>query len=129
MQAVLRLVEDGLRVRLEGRAVTIEVAPDVGDRLLDATALARLKSLLDLAESSGLVVDVTFTAEHIAGLSAAGYRAALATTTAALKSYRHVLFDLENERDLHGPGDVPMTAADIASAAAVVRAVRFPFVS
>lgn len=68
--------------------------------------------VLDRARAYGLVVDVTWTAEtvgppntSIAALNYGNYRAALGTVTAAMASprFNHVLFDLQNESNIHGP--------------------------
>src|SRR5215510_6969200 len=66
-----------------------------GDGTLDPSALRRLTEILDRARDRRLIVDVTFTAEHINGMSAAVYRTAIAAATTALLPYRHILIDIE----------------------------------
>jgi hypothetical protein len=88
---------------------------------LDAAALERLRAVLLEARERGLVVDVTFTAEHIRGLTRQTYTDALVRATEALREYRNALFDLENERNLHGPGNRPLDAAAIVAMVAAVK--------
>jgi len=76
--------------------------------------LSRLRSILDRAADLGLIVDVTFTAEHIAGLDAARYEAAIVAAAAALRSRGNILFDLQNERNVYGPRGRPLSIADVA---------------
>ncbi len=72
---------------------------------LNPATLTTLKTLLDIARARGLVVDLSFACETVAGLTHAQYQAGLAATAAELnnEAYRHVIFDLANERS---EGDV-----------------------
>jgi hypothetical protein len=93
------------------------------DGSLDPAQVARLLEILQLARDRRIVVDVTFTAEHIQGLDAAAYREAIALATAAIREHRHVLIDIENERNLYGPGRRPLAAADVAETRAAIKRV------
>jgi hypothetical protein len=90
---------------------------------LDSSALRRLTEILERARDRGLVVDVTFTAEHISGLNADTYRAAIAAATSALLPYRHILIDIENERNIYGPFGSSLAAADVAAITAAIKAI------
>src|SRR5207245_287100 len=50
------------------------------DGSLDPDGLSRLQFVLDRARERRMLVDVTFTAEHVAGLDAAQFRAAMVAT-------------------------------------------------
>ena len=76
-------------------------------------SLARLKYVLDRASDLRLVVDVSFTAEHIPGLDAARFRDGIMAATQELKSYRNLLFDIQNERNVYGPFRRPLAAEDV----------------
>src|SRR5262249_6519081 len=71
-----------------------------GDGQLDPANLSRLTTILDLARDRRMIVDVTFTAEHISGLSAGAYREAIVRAIEALRPYANLLIDIENERNL-----------------------------
>ncbi len=95
--------------------------------LMDATGalrpaqLDRLKHVLTLAASHNLIVDLTFTRETVRDLDAAGYERGLLAVTQALKDHApHVLFDLQNEIEIHGIGRAT-AAADVATNVARVR--------
>ncbi|MBX7255279.1 MAG: hypothetical protein K1Y02_02865 [Candidatus Hydrogenedentes bacterium] len=93
------------------------------DTLMDATGairpdrLARLKPVLDKASSMGFIVDLSFAFETVGGLSALtesqlghsqaelpvnqvhadAYERGLTETARALRAYRNVFFDIQNE--------------------------------
>jgi len=94
-----------------------------GDGRLDAAGLSRLLEILDRARERRLIVDVSFTAEHISGLTAAAYRTAIGSATSALLPYRNLLIDIENERNLYGPFGRPLAASDVAAIASSIRAI------
>src|SRR5262249_29203986 len=75
-----------------------------GDGSLRPDALDRLRFVLDRAREQRLIVDISFTGEHVAGLDAARFRDGVVATAAALRDYENVLFDIENERNVYGPG-------------------------
>jgi hypothetical protein len=85
------------------------------DGTLHPEGLDRLRFILDRARDQHLIVDVTFTAEHIAGLDAASYRTGILAATAALRPYDSLLFDIENERDVYGPFGRPLSPSEIES--------------
>jgi hypothetical protein len=79
--------------------------------LMDATGalrpaqLERLRHVLDLAASHKLVVDLTFTREPVDQLDPSGYERGILATARALKDQApHVLFDVQNEIEIHGLG-------------------------
>jgi hypothetical protein len=76
-----------------------------GDGATPSGRLAHLQRLLASARKHGLVVDLSFTRETVpGGMSVASYARALQRTAFLLRAHRHVLFDLQNERDLERPG-------------------------
>lgn len=91
------------------------------DGTLRSDSLARLIFILDRAREFRLIVDVTFTAEHIAGLDAERYKAAITAAAIALRRHENVLFDLQNERNVYGPFGRPLSAVDVSSARAAVK--------
>jgi hypothetical protein len=90
---------------------------------LNPEGLATLRFILDRARDEHLVVDVSFTAEHISGLDAGRFRDAILTTTAELREYDGVLFDIQNERNVYGPFGRPLSAGDVASIRAGIKSV------
>jgi hypothetical protein len=71
-----------------------------GDGSLRSDELARLRSILDQARQERLVVDVTFTYEHIAGMTPATARIGIAAAADALRGYENLIFDIQNERNV-----------------------------
>jgi hypothetical protein len=71
-----------------------------GDGTLRPDELRRLRVILDQAHLERLVVDVTFTYEHIAGMTPATARLGIMAATDALRSYDNLLFDIQNERNV-----------------------------
>jgi len=93
------------------------------DGRLNPGELNRLLEILDRALERRLIVDVSFTARHVDGLNASAYRTAIASATDALRPYRNVLIDIENERNLYGPFGRPLAASDVAAIAASIKAI------
>jgi len=93
------------------------------DGSLDQSNLRRLLEILDRARDRRLIVDVSFTAEHTDGLTAAVYRTAIASATTALLPYRNLLIDIENERNIHGPLGRALAPSDVAATAAAIKAI------
>jgi hypothetical protein len=71
-----------------------------GDGTLRPDELKRLLFILDQARLEHLVVDVTFTYEHIRGMTPATARVGIVAATDALRSYDNLLFDIQNERNV-----------------------------
>ena len=94
-----------------------------GDGSLRPEALDRLLFILDRARDERLIVDISFTGEHIPGLDARRFRDGILATAAALRSYPNVLFDIENERNIYGPGDQPLGRGDVAAIYAGIKTV------
>jgi hypothetical protein len=94
------------------------------DGTLVPDALTRLFFVLDRARDEHLIVDVSFTGEHIRGLDARRFRDGVVATAVALRGYDNILFDIENESDIYGPSDRPLTTAEIAGILAGIRAVH-----
>jgi hypothetical protein len=95
-----------------------------GDGSLNPDGLARLRYVLDRARAERLIVDVSFTGEHISGLDAGRFKDGIVATTVALREYENVLFDIENERNVYGPAGRPLGASDVASIYAGIKAVH-----
>ncbi len=70
------------------------------DGTLRPDELKRLLFILDQARVEHLVVDVTFTYEHIARMTPATARIGILAATSALRSYDNLLFDIQNERNV-----------------------------
>src|SRR6266850_830166 len=94
------------------------------DGSLTPGGLSTLKFILDRARDERLVVDVSFTAEHIPGLDAGRFRDAILTTTAELRDYDNVLFDIQNETNVYGPFGKPLGAGDVSSIRAGIKSVH-----
>jgi hypothetical protein len=91
-----------------------------GDGSLRPDELKRLLFILDQARLEHLVVDVTFTYEHISGMTPATARVGIVAATSALRSYDNLLFDIENERNVTDRRF--MSGSDVASIFAGVKA-------
>jgi hypothetical protein len=61
--------------------------------------MKRLKSVLEAAQAHGMIVDITFTHETVKGLDIAHYKKGIVRTVSKLKSYKYILYDLQNERN------------------------------
>jgi hypothetical protein len=92
------------------------------DGTLRSDGLTRLLSILDQARLERLVIDVTFTYEHISGMTPATARLGIEAATSALRSYDNLLFDIQNERNV---GDRRfMSEPDVASIFNAIKAVH-----
>jgi hypothetical protein len=100
--------------------------PPADDGLFDARTnevrpdrLEALRRLVELAGAHDLVVDVTFTRETLEPeMSVDAYRNGILRTAEALKPFRNVLFDIQNEFDKNG-----LTVAEVAAIRAAIRQV------
>jgi hypothetical protein len=88
---------------------------------LDTDALSRLLFILDAARRQRVIVDVTFTAERVAGLDAAHFRDGIVATARAIAGYDNALIDIQNERDVYGPFVRPLAPSDVAATAAAIK--------
>ena len=70
------------------------------DGSLGPEALKRLLFILDQARLEHLLVDVTFTYEHVSGMTPVTARTGILAATSALRSYDNLLFDIQNERNV-----------------------------
>lgn len=70
------------------------------DGSLAPQGLDRLKFILDRARDARLIVDVSFTHEHITGMSMDATLAGIVNATNELRGYDNVLFDIQNERNV-----------------------------
>jgi len=95
-----------------------------GDGTLRPDALTRLFFVLDRARDEHVIVDVSFTGEHIPGLDALHFRDGVVATAVALRGYDNILFDIENESDIYGPSGRPLTTSEIAGIFAGIKAVH-----
>jgi hypothetical protein len=117
LRTMRRLGFDGFRIwpNLDG-------APQLmnADGSLRPEGLARLQLILDQARVEHLIVDVTFTREHVPGMTAAAAKLGIVAATEALRSYDNILFDIQNERNV---GDRRfMSETDVAAIFAAVKA-------
>jgi len=109
LRTVRNLGFDGVRIW-----PNLDTGPQLmnGDGSLKADGLARLRRILDEARTQHLIVDVTFTFEHVPGLDATRARLGIGAASEALRAYENVLFDIQNERDV--PDRRFMSDADVA---------------
>ena len=91
-----------------------------GDGSLRPEGLSRLLFILDQAKLERLVVDVTFTYEHIPGMTPATARIGIAAATEALRAYDNILFDIQNERNVQDRRY--MSEADVGAIFAAIKA-------
>jgi len=93
----------------------LDTGPQImnGDGSLRPNEFAQFLSILDQAKQERLIVDVTFTYEHIRGMTPATARIGIGNVATALRSYENVLFDIQNERNV--PDRRFMSEPDIAS--------------
>jgi hypothetical protein len=91
-----------------------------GDGTLRPDELKRLLFILDEAHLEHLIVDVTFTYEHISGMTPASARVGIVAATNALRTYDNLLFDIQNERNVQDRRF--MSGADVASIFAGIKA-------
>jgi hypothetical protein len=94
------------------------------DGSLRPDGLSTLKFILDRARDERLVVDVSFTAEHVPGLDAARFRDGILATTAELRDYDNILFDIQNETNVYGPFGRPLGAGDVMSIRAGIKSIH-----
>src|SRR5229473_4124346 len=92
-----------------------------GDGTLRPDELKQLLFILDQARLEHLVVDVTFTYEHIRGMTPATARTGIVAATSVLRSYDNLLFDIENERNVQDRRF--MSEADVGRIFAGIKAV------
>jgi hypothetical protein len=80
----------------------LDTGPQIlnGDGSLRPAEFDRFLSILDQAKLEHLIVDVTFTYEHVPGMTPETARIGIANVADALRSYTNVLFDIQNERNV-----------------------------
>lgn len=61
--------------------------------------LKRLKTVVKVARQHGMAVDISFCRETVKGLDIAHYKKGIISTVKALRSFRNIFFDLQNERN------------------------------
>lgn len=61
--------------------------------------LEQLKTVLKAADQHDMVVDISFSRETVKGLDIAHYKKGIISTVKALKGFRNIFFDLQNERN------------------------------
>jgi len=93
------------------------------DGTLDPDNLSKLLGILEAANARRIIVDVTFTAEHIAGMDASLYGRAIAAAIDPMRPYRNLLIDIENERNIYGPFKRPLAAADVVAIKDAIKAI------
>jgi hypothetical protein len=118
MQTVRALGFDGVRIW-----PNLDTGPQLmnGDGTLKPDELERLRLILDEARKQRILVDVSFTFEHIRGLDAARARVGIAAATEALRSYDNFLIDIQNERNVTDRRF--MSETDVARALAAIKSV------
>lgn len=92
-----------------------------GDTVPASGPLQRLLAVLQAAKQQRLVVDLSFARETVPGsLSVPNCRKALKRIAYLLRGHRHVLFDIQNERDSANPA-MFLSAADVAEIRAAIK--------
>ena len=93
----------------------LDTGPQImnGDGSLRPAEFAHFLDILNQAKQERLIVDVTFTYEHISGMTPATARVGIANVTSAVRSYENLLFDIQNERNV--PDRRFMSEPDIAA--------------
>src|SRR5947207_11628842 len=71
-----------------------------GNGTLREAELQHFLSILNTAKAERLVVDVTFTYEHIAGMTPSTALIGIVNATTVLRPYENLLFDIQNERNV-----------------------------
>lgn len=71
-----------------------------GDGSLRSAELQHFLSILNTAKQERLVVDVTFTYEHISGMTPSTALVGIVNATNALRTYDNLIFDIQNERNV-----------------------------
>jgi len=94
------------------------------DGSLSPEGLSTLKFILDRARDERLVVDVSFTAEHVPGLDAGRFRNGILAATAELRDYDNLLFDIQNETNVYGPFGKPLGMGDVISIRAGIKSIH-----
>jgi hypothetical protein len=98
------------------------------DGSLEPTTVQRMRTLLDTAQQEGLIVDISFSAETVSwnntgdqggpnGPAQLNYdylRVAMIAAAQQFIGYRGVLFDLQNESNIHGPLGSALNNAQVA---------------
>jgi hypothetical protein len=117
LHAIKALGFDGIRMW-----PNLDTGPQLmnGDGTLRSAELARLRSILDQARQEKLIVDVTFTYEHISGMTPATAKLGIVAATDALRSYDNILFDIQNERNVRDRRY--MSEADVGTIYAAIKA-------
>jgi len=100
----------------------LDTGPQIlnGDGSVRPAEMAHFLSILDQAKQERLIVDVTFTHEHI-GLTPANTRVGLVNVAAAMRGYENVLIDIQNERNVQDRRF--LSEPDIASIYQAIKAV------
>ena len=101
----------------------LDTGPQIlnGDGSLRGSEMSHFLSILDQAKLERLIVDVTFTHEHIPGLAPAIARIGFANVAAAMRAYDNVLIDIQNERNVQDRRF--MSEPDIVSIYQAIKAV------
>ena len=112
---------DGVRVWPNASSPHLMTA----DGRLHPGALSNLTSFVDRAAAAGMIVDLTFHREGVCdppsacGFTIAEYEQAIVATASELRDRKNVLFDLQNEWNVHGNG---ITMTDLRRIRTAVRA-------
>jgi hypothetical protein len=100
---------------------------DTGPQLMNADGslrpeeLKRFLLILDQAKLERLIVDVTFTYEHIGGMTPSTARIGIENVTNAVRSYDNLLFDIQNERNVNDRRF--MSGADVGRIYTAIKAI------
>ena len=97
------------------------------DGAVNPSRLDRLRAFIDAAATRGLIVDLSFHREGVCGnpvacdFTVSEFGQGIRAVAADLSERRNVLFDLQNEWDVHGHG---IALSDLMSIRAAVRSVN-----
>jgi hypothetical protein len=101
----------------------LDTGPQImnGDGSLRPSEFSHFLDILNQAKQERLIVDVTFTYEHIPGMTPATARVGISNVVSAIRSYENVLIDIQNERNV--PDRRFMSEPDIRSIYLAIKAI------
>src|SRR5262245_32683408 len=101
----------------------LDTGPQImnGDGSLRSAEFGHFLDILNQAKQERLIVDVTFTYEHISGMNPGTARVGISNVVSAIRSYENVLIDIQNERNV--PDRRFMSEPDIRSIYLAIKAI------
>lgn len=93
---------------------------------LNPDGITRLKHVLNVARYHGFIVDLVFSREALNGIGFENYKKGITNAAIALKPYRAILFDIQNETNHCGAAGDPQCTGhlSLAHVAEIRRAIK-----